>query len=151
MSEPFTIRILAWPDALPLARPVREKVFIEEQSVPCELEWDEWDARGDHALACDAAGRAIGTARLLPDGRIGRMAVLPEWRRRGVGAALVEAMLGQARGRALPHVTLHAQTHAAGFYRRFGFNEQGGEFLEAGIPHVEMQLELPPAPPSGDG
>jgi len=151
MSEPFTVHILAWPDALPLARPVREKVFIEEQSVPRELEWDEWDARSEHAIACDAAGRAIGTARLLPDGRVGRMAVLPEWRRRGVGAALLEAILGQARGRALPRVTLHAQTHAAGFYRRFGFSERGSEFLEAGIPHVEMRLELLPAPPSGDG
>jgi predicted GNAT family N-acyltransferase len=150
MSESFTIRILAWPDARPLAHAVRDRVFIEEQGVPRELEWDEWDARSEHALACDAAGRAIGTARLLPDGRIGRMAVLPEWRRRGVGAALVEAMLAQARGHALPCVTLHAQTHAAGFYRRFGFNERGGEFLEAGIPHVEMLLELLPAPPSAD-
>jgi len=151
MSEPFTIRILTWHDALPLARPVREKVFVEEQGVSRELEWDEWDARSDHALACDPAGRPIGTARLLPDGRIGRMAVLREWRRRGVGAALMEAMLDQARGRALTRVTLHAQIHAAGFYRRYGFSERGGEFLEAGIPHVEMRLELPPAPPSGDG
>jgi len=151
MSEPFTIRILAWPDALALARPVREQVFIEEQSVPRELEWDEWDTRGDHALACDAAGRPIGTARLLPDGRIGRMAVVREWRGRGVGAALLEAMLSQARGHALRSVMVHAQTHAASFYRRFGFSERGGEFLEAGIPHVEMRLELSPRPPSGDG
>jgi len=151
MSEPFTIRILPWYDALPLARPVRERVFVEEQGVSRELEWDEWDARSDHALACDLVGRPIGTARLLPDGRIGRMAVLREWRRRGVGAALMEAMLDQARGRALARVTLHAQTHATGFYRRFGFSERGGEFLEAGIPHVEMRLELPPAPLSGDG
>lgn len=151
MSEPFTTRILAWSDALPLARPLREKVFIEEQRVPRELEWDEWDARSDHAVACDGTGRAIGTARLSPDGRIGRMAVLREWRRRGVGTALMKAMLDQARGRSLSRVTLHAQIHAAGFYRRFGFSEWGGKFLEAGIPHVEMRLELPPVPPSGDG
>lgn len=151
MSEPFTIRILPWCEALPLARPVREKVFVEEQGVSRELEWDEWDACSDHALACDPMDRPIGTARLLPDGRIGRMAVLREWRRRGVGAALMEAMLDQAHVRALSRVTLHAQIHAAGFYRRFGFSERGGEFLEAGIPHVEMQLELPPAPPSGGG
>ncbi|HMH19387.1 MAG TPA: GNAT family N-acetyltransferase [Burkholderiales bacterium] len=144
MEAPFTIRVLAWSEALPLARPVREKVFIEEQQVPRELEWDEWDERSDHAVARDLKGRAIGTARLLPDGRIGRMAVLGEWRRRGVGAALMEAMLDLARRRGMPLASLHAQTQAAGFYRRFGFSERGGEFLEAGIPHLEMTLELSP-------
>src|SRR5712672_3579371 len=144
MSATFTIRILAWDEALPLARPVREEVFVAEQKVPLELEWDEWDERSEHAVARDLKGRAIGTARLLPDGRIGRMAVLGEWRRRGVGAALMEAMLDLARRRGMPLALLHAQTRAAGFYRRFGFSERGGEFLEAGIPHVEMTLELSP-------
>jgi len=69
--------------ALPLARPVREEVFVAEQKVPLELEWDEWDERSDHAVAHDASGRAIGTARLLPDGRIGRMRSFAKWRRRG--------------------------------------------------------------------
>ena len=145
MSPGFTIRVLSWSEALPLARPVREKVFIEEQQVPLELEWDEWDERCDHAVACDAQGHVIGTARLAPDGKLGRMAVLREWRGRGVGAALLDALLGRARERSLARVTLHAQTHAAGFYRRFGFSERGGEFLEAGIPHLEMSLELCPA------
>ena len=144
MSATFTISILAWDKALPLARPVREEVFVAEQKVPLELEWDEWDERSDHAVARDASGRAIGTARLLPDGRIGRMAVLREWRRRGVGAALMEALLQKAREQSLSRVTLHAQTHAAGFYRRLGFSERGEEFWEAGIPHVEMTLELSP-------
>src|SRR6266852_4992211 len=142
MRATFTISILAWDKALPLARPVREQVFVAEQKVPLELEWDE---RSDHAVARDSKGQAIGTARLLPDGRIGRMAVLGEWRRRGVGTALLEALLEQARKRSMRHITLHAQTHAAGFYRRFGFNERGEEFLEAEIPHVEMTLELFPA------
>ena len=144
MSATFTISILAWDKALPLARPVREEVFVAEQKVPLELEWDEWDEPSDHAVARDASGRAIGTARLLPDGRIGRMAVLREWRRRGVGAALMEALLQKAREQSLSRVTLHAQTHAAGFYRRLGFSERGGEFWEAGIAHVEMTLELSP-------
>ena len=144
MRATFTISILAWDEALPLARPVREQVFVTEQKVPLELEWDEWDERSDHAVARDTNGQAIGTARLLPDGRIGRMAVLREWRRRGVGAALMEALLQRAREQSLSRVTLHAQTHAAGFYRRFGFSERGGEFWEAGIPHVEMTLELSP-------
>jgi predicted GNAT family N-acyltransferase len=145
MAAPFTIRILAWSEALPLARPVREAVFIDEQGVPREEEWDEWDEPSDHAVARDASGQAIGTARLLPDGRIGRMAVLREWRGRGVGAALLQAMLERARERSMPLATLHAQTHAAGFYLRFGFSERGAVFFEAGIPHVEMTLELSPA------
>ena len=144
MRATFTISILAWDEALLLARPVREQVFVTEQKVPLELEWDEWDERSDHAVARDTSGQAIGTARLLPDGRIGRMAVLREWRRRGVGAALMEALLQKAREQSMSRVTLHAQTHAAGFYRRFGFSERGGEFWEAGIPHVEMTLELSP-------
>jgi predicted GNAT family N-acyltransferase len=146
VSSAFTVRILSWSEALPLARPVREKVFIEEQKVPLELEWDEWDERCDHAVASDAQGHAIGTARLAPDGKLGRMAVLRDWRGRGVGRALLDALLGRARERSLTRVTLHAQTRAAGFYRRFGFSERGGEFLEAGIPHLEMSLELLQAP-----
>jgi predicted GNAT family N-acyltransferase len=146
MSPAFTIRILSWSEALPLARPVREKVFVDEQKVPRELEWDEWDERCDHAIACDADGHAVGTARLTPDGRLGRMAVLRECRGLGAGTALLEALLVRAREMSLTRVTLHAQAHAAGFYRRFGFNERGGEFLEAGIPHFEMMLELFPAP-----
>ena len=144
MKAPFTIRILIWAEAMPLARTVREKVFIEEQKVPRELEWDEWDERCDHAVACDPQGRAIGTARLAPGGKLGRMAVLRDWRGLGVGAALLDALLGRARQQALSRVTLHAQTHAAGFYRRFGFIERGEGFLEAGIPHLEMSLDLTP-------
>ena len=150
MPALFTIQTLAWREALPLARPVRERVFIDEQKVPRELEWDEWDYAGDHAVALDARGNPIGTARLLPDGRIGRMAVLEDWRGKGVGAALLHAMLERARSRSMARAFLHAQVQAAGFYRRFGFSERGGEFLEAGIPHVEMTLELFPRKGSSD-
>jgi predicted GNAT family N-acyltransferase len=150
MSAPFTIRIMSWREALPLARPVRERVFVEEQNVPKDLEWDEWDEPSDHAVAFDAKGNPIGTARLLPDGRIGRMAVLKDWRRRGVGTALLGAMLDHARTRSMARAMLHAQIQAAGFYRRFGFNERGGAFLEAGIPHVEMTLELRPGKAPSD-
>ena len=150
MAAQFTVRIMAWREARPLARPVRERVFIDEQKVPRELEWDEWDETSDHAVAFDAGGNPIGTARLLPDGRIGRMAVLKDWRRQGVGAKLLGAMLERARARFMARAILHAQTQAAAFYRRFGFSERGGEFLEAGIPHVEMTLELLPRKASGD-
>src|SRR5262249_28364693 len=134
MPAPFTIRIMIWQEALPLARPVRERVFIDEQSVPRELEWDAWDEASDHAVALDKDGNPIGTARLLPDGRIGRMAVLREWRGKRVGAALLAAMLERARERAIPRALLHAQIQAAGFYRRVGFSERGGGVLEAGVP-----------------
>lgn len=142
MKTRFTIALMAWNEALPLARAVREDVFIVEQNVPRELEWDEWDERSDHAIALDGSENAIGTARLLPDGRIGRMAVLRPWRRQGVGAGLLDALLQLARSRGMAEVALHAQTHAEGFYRRFGFLVAGEEFMEAGIPHLPMSLSL---------
>jgi predicted GNAT family N-acyltransferase len=142
MPLPFTIRVLDWQAAAPLARPVREAVFVVEQAVPVELEWDEHDASCRHAVALDAAGEAVGTARLLPEGRIGRMAVRRAWRGKGVGAALMRALLDEALHSGMTRLVLHAQTHAAGFYRRFGFSARGGEFVEAGIPHLEMTLEL---------
>ncbi len=143
MEKNFRILLMNWSDALPLARAVRERVFIEEQGVPRELEWDQWDELSDHAVALMSTNSdAVGTARLLPGGRIGRMAVLARWRRNGVGAAMLEALLQLARDRDIPEVTLHAQTHAAGFYRRFGFSVRGDEFNEAGIAHVEMSLRL---------
>jgi len=137
---------MPWSEALPLARAVRDRVFIEEQGVPRELEWDDWDARSDHAVAFDTQAGAIGTARLLPDGHIGRMAVLAQWRGRGVGSTLLDALLELARAKGMPSVRLNAQTHAAGFYRRFGFAAAGAEFVEAGIPHIEMTLTLAPQP-----
>ncbi len=142
MTPRFTIRVLSWSDALPLARPIRLAVFVQEQGVPVELEWDDWDARAEHAVAFDVHGAPLGTARLLPDGRIGRMAVLKAWRGQGVGGGLLQAMLGQAARRGLKSVTLHAQTHAAAFYRRHGFTARGDEFVEAGIPHLEMWRHL---------
>jgi len=115
---------------------------VREQRVPLELEMDEQDVRCDHALAYAADGSTVGTGRLLPDGHIGRMAVLREWRGKGVGALLLQAVVDQARRRGHAAARLNAQTHAAGFYRRFGFEVSGPEFMEAGIPHVPMQRDL---------
>jgi predicted GNAT family N-acyltransferase len=143
MKPAFEIRVVSWSEAIAPARAVRERVFIEEQNVPRELEWDEWDEASQHAVALDEQGGCIGTARLLPDGRLGRMAVLSEWRRRGVGTALARALIERARQLGLQRLLLHAQTHAAPFYRRLGFIEQGSVFQEAGIPHVEMTRNLP--------
>ena len=115
---------------------------MREQGVPLELEWDQMDAQCDHALAYSDDGAAVGTGRLLPDGHIGRMAVLKEWRGKGVGALLLQALVDQARTRGHAAARLNAQIHAAGFYRRYGFEDEGPEFMEAGIPHVAMQRDL---------
>lgn len=116
---------------------VREAVFIHEQHVPEELEWDGEDEGALHALAVDENGNVIGTGRLLSDGHIGRMAVLPQWRGRGVGKEILLELLHYCKQHSLmPY--LDAQTHATGFYRALGFMEEGEEFMDAGIPHRRM-------------
>lgn len=131
-----------WPSANAQAKAIRYAVFVHEQGVPQEMELDEFDARSHHALAYDAKGKAIGTGRLLPDGHIGRMAVLPEWRGKGVGAALLRRLLESAVSGGRLEVALNAQSHAAAFYARFGFRPEGAEFIEAGISHLKMTLKL---------
>lgn len=139
MNAPYSIRLVPWLVAHALAVPVREAVFMREQGVPAELEWDGRDAAALHALAAGPAGCAIGTARLLDDGHIGRMAVLAPWRRSGIGSAMLMRLLEAAGDRGLRVVHLHAQTHAVAFYERHGFERAGAEFLDAGIPHVAMR------------
>ena len=139
----FTIIETAWERDAARLGTVRHAVFIDEQGVPEVLEWDEYDAVSTHWLALAADGSPIGCARLLPDGHIGRMAVLPGWRKRGVGQALLAAVLRTAQARGHRMLMLSAQTHAAGFYARAGFVATGAEYEEAGIPHVAMQKPLP--------
>lgn len=138
----FTIQQTDWArDALRLSA-VRRTVFIDEQGVPEALEWDEHDAAALHVLALTLEGMPIGCARLLPDGHIGRMAVLPAWRGYGIGKALLAAILGAAQGRGFTTLKLSAQTHATGFYAAAGFVVVGAAYEEAGIPHVAMQKTL---------
>ena len=137
----FKIELLDWPAAEQQASRIRFTVFVEEQRVPAELEMDENDAASLHALAY-ADGRAIGTGRLLPDGHIGRMAVLKEWRGRGVGQALLRALIDAARRRGDREVALNSQVHALGFYGAEGFKAEGPVYEEAGIPHQAMRLKL---------
>lgn len=138
----FTVRIATWRDDALTLRAIREAVFILEQQVPVELEWDGLDTDCLHVLATDLAGNPVGTARLLPAGHIGRMAVLREWRGRGVGSALLRLLLEETKKRQLRQAVLNAQTYAAGFYAKFGFKAVGEEFMDAGIPHVKMVLKL---------
>ena len=125
-------------------RAIREPVFVVEQKVPLELEWDELDPKCRHVIARDDEHRPIGTGRLTPEHKIGRMAVLQEWRGRGVGEALLQALIEQARALGLPEVALHAQADAIGFYEKFGFEPYGERFEEAGIVHQSMRLALAP-------
>jgi predicted GNAT family N-acyltransferase len=145
-AQTFSIRLCNWDEARADARGIRELVFVREQGVPLALEMDDQDAYCDHALAYAEDGLAVGTGRLLPDGHIGRMAVVKEWRGQGVGALLLQALMEQARQRRHARVRLNAQAYAAGFYRRYGFEVSGSEFMEAGIPHVPMQRDLATAP-----
>lgn len=135
------IEILDWATARTEASRIRLAVFVQEQSVPPEIEMDDNDAVCVHALAFQG-DRAIGTGRLLPDGHIGRMAVLRQSRALGVGSAILERLVAEARQRGMQEVVLSAQTHAIGFYRRHGFTETGPVFEEAGIPHQEMRRAL---------
>jgi len=136
----FTIRRAEWGPDTEALRDIRTRVFIEEQKVPKDLEWDELDKDCLHALAL-AGDKPIGTGRLTPDGHIGRMAVLAEWRKRGVGAALLTHLMDAGRERGDTFCELNAQVSAIGFYERFGFQAEGDEFMDAGIPHRVMRLD----------
>jgi len=136
------IQIVSWEEAATALRVIRTTVFIREQQVPEELEWDQFDAVSVHALAINNAGQPMGTARLLPDGHIGRMAVLKEWRGQGLGSALLTKLLQVLVKRRQFQAQLHAQTSAIPFYKKFGFEIVGEEFIEAGIPHVKMTLSI---------
>lgn len=130
-----------WAELGARASDIRRRVFIEEQQVSQEEEWDGRDDACLHFLA-QRGDTALGTARLLPDGHIGRVAVLQEARGMGVGAALMQAAIAAAQHQGHPAVELTAQTHALAFYERLGFTAFGDVFLDAGIPHRSMRLEL---------
>jgi predicted GNAT family N-acyltransferase len=140
MSGSFTIEIVPWDTAYDALLSVRQIVFLEEQGVPEEEERDEHDASSIHFLARDGSGYPIGTARLLDSGRIGRVAVLREWRGRGLGRALMKAVVAETRLREMPRPHLHAQVQTISFYESLGFVLCGEEFEEAGILHREMEL-----------
>ena len=135
----FHVEAVEYEAALPDLRSVRETVFVQEQNVPLDMEWDELDPLCRHVLARDAGGRAIGTGRLTPEHKIGRMAVLADWRGRGVGDALLHALIEEARNLGWREVSLHAQASAIGFYVRHGFLPYGAPFVEAGIDHQAMR------------
>jgi predicted GNAT family N-acyltransferase len=141
-DEAFAIRLYEWAEAAPQLRRVRYDVFVVEQGVPEVLEWDDADVRSIHALAADPHGTPIGCARLLPDGHIGRVAVLASWRGRGVGTALLLRLVECAERRGDARAIVNAQVAAIPFYARYGFIATGDAFEEAGIAHRVMVRAL---------
>jgi predicted GNAT family N-acyltransferase len=131
-----------WDSLRDHAQSLRVEVFVVEQGVPIELEWDEADEVSTHAVAYDEAGQVIATGRLLPDGHIGRMAVRKSARGKGIGSEVLAALLEEAKRMRFHELVLNAQTHAIDFYFKHGFQIEGDEFLEAGIPHRRMTLAL---------
>ena len=142
MSRSFRVRRAHWQRDREHLRGIREAVFVREQRVASELEWDGLDESCLHVLAEDRNGVPIGTGRLLPDGHIGRMAVLAAWRGRGVGSAILTELLRLASQKAMSEVVLNAQLHALGFYERHGFAAEGEVFVDAGIDHRRMRRAL---------
>lgn len=129
---------------LPALYALRHAVFVDEQCVPVEEERDAADDTADHVVAV-LDGAVVATGRLVTQdgvGVVGRMAVLPEARRRGVGAAVLGLLERRARERRLPAVELHAQVHAADFYRRAGYLPVGEPYDEVGIAHQTMRKAL---------
>jgi predicted GNAT family N-acyltransferase len=141
METELLIELLPWERARELASPIRFEVFVREQRVPAEIELDDMDVQCIHAVAF-LEKLPVGTGRLLPDGHIGRMAVLKSHRNRGIGAAMLERLIEAARSRGDREVALSAQVHAVPFYRAHGFVEEGVEYEEAGIAHQAMRLGL---------
>ena len=135
------IQLVTWQTHAAHLQKVREEVFINEQHVPVALEWDGMDESAQHLLAMSHTGGAIGCARLIGDGSIGRMAVLKPWRGLGVGRALLAKAVSVYQQRGIKHITLSAQVHAIPFYEKSGFEGSGEPYWDADILHIDMQLK----------
>ena len=138
MDASFQLTHCSWQDNSEALGNVRRIVFIEEQQVPEALELDELDPVCHHVLVTDADNQPIATGRIDSDGRIGRMAVLKEYRGQGIGSALLVALLDYAGQKQYADVHLHAQVTAIPFYEKHGFMADGEKFMDAGIPHMNM-------------
>lgn len=137
----FKVKTASWPDDQSTLKAIRFEVFVEEQKVPAEEEIDAHDPVSIHAITW-ADGKAAGCGRLLPDGHIGRMAVRRPYRGLGVGGLILQHLIERARQRGDREVVLSAQTHAIGFYEKFGFVVEGSEYLDCNIPHRDMRKIL---------
>ena len=137
----FELRTGDWATLGEAAGALRTAVFVHEQGIPAQFEWDEWDLRSVHCIAC-RDGVPVGTGRLLPDGRIGRMAVRVDQRGQGVGRRILETLIAIAAARGDTCVELSAQQQVEPFYRAQGFEPVGAPYDEVGIRHVKMRRSL---------
>ena len=140
--DTITIRLADWPVDAVAIRAVRRQVFVVEQNVPEELEWDQQDAQCVHAVAIALDGTIVATGRLLADGHIGRMAVLKAWRGQYIGSAVLKLLVVHSQQRGLSEVVLSSQVQAIPFYQHHGFVVEGSEYMEAGILHQDMRKKL---------
>ena len=141
----FTVKCLPWAQAELEAKPVRYAVFVVEQRIDESEEWDEHDAVSTHAIAW-LDGVVVGTGRLLPDGKIGRMAVLPMYRGLGAGAQIFDALLAEAIKQGHTEIKLSAQQSVIEFYKKWGFACVGPPHDEVGIAHQWMSLQVQSGP-----
>ncbi|MBT09511.1 MAG: GNAT family N-acetyltransferase [Gammaproteobacteria bacterium] len=142
IKKPFFVKRVAWLKAKKTIEAIRLDVFINEQGIDEEVEWDGLDERAWHWLVLSPEKQGIGTARLLSSGQIGRMAVERKFRSQGIGSAILRDILERARELKMTSVFLHSQCHATKFYEKFNFLSDGKTFLEADIPHVKMYKRL---------
>jgi len=141
-QAPVQISEVDWDSAKKLLSAIRTEVFIKEQRVPPELEWDDLDQSAKHLLALDSNGEPVGCARIIAPGSIGRMAVLENRRGQGVGQALLSAAIAVCKQHGWTNIVLSAQTYAIPFYEKSGFIVTSGVYIDAGIPHRDMSLAL---------
>ncbi len=131
-----------WQELAPQLKQIRTEVFIEEQHVPVYIEWDELDADAIHLLALDEKNQPVGCARILKQGRVGRMAVVRSWRGSGLGKALLERAINICRRLNMPKINISSQTHAIKFYEKAGFVVTSEAYIDANIWHVDMEILL---------
>lgn len=141
MAENFEVIQVSWASHSAQLIAVREPVFVVEQEVDPDFEWDEIDATAIHLLAL-ANHQPVGCARIIKHQKVGRMAVLKDWRGSGIGMALLLEAINICKAYGSKAVFLTAQTHAISFYKQAGFVEISGVYQDANIPHVDMQLDL---------
>ncbi len=143
MSTPdYSLDIVTWQEAESDIRLVRNVVFVEELGIPADLEWNGLDADYYYVIARDSVGKSVATGRINDNGQIGRMAVLPVHRGKGLGSALLKNLIQIANSKRINRVWLNAQASVKAFYAKHGFEPVGEEFEEAGISHIKMEKQI---------
>ncbi len=141
MERDWVIRNAEWETESTLLYEVRSSVFVEEQGVDVSIERDGKDDQCYHSLAHDGTGKVLGTGRLSPEGKIGRLAVLKEWRGSGIGSEIMRNLIKQSESLGMIRTYLHSQVSVTKFYELLGYRQEGPIFDEASIPHILMLRE----------